>query len=784
MTFEPRNDSVRAGQIARFTAHASGDPAPRVRWQERSGPGDAWQRVRGATATTYSFRTSRSENGSQYRAVFTNTVSSATTKVATLKVQPASTAPVNPKPPAVAPAITGQPSSETIASGSTATFSAAASGNPTPAVQWQVSSNNRASWSVVAGATSPSYSFTASSSESGFQYRAVFTNSVSSATTDAATLTVSLASTTNVNIPQAAPFTGSTTTTDSSSFTQQLQPIGQNGVSVTYVTTVSNANLTVSRSGLVSTVDGPLAANSYTVSGSDSTALGDAGTWTYTLTVNGVNISQAAPFSDTTTTTVSSTFTQQLQPIGQNGAAVTYVTAVPNANLTVSSSGLVSTVGGPLVANDYTVSGSDSTALGDAGTWSYTLTVTAGVAPTITSQPSSETVASGTTANFSAAASGSPTPTVQWQVSSNAGSTWTNVSGATSPSYSFTASSSENSNEYQAVFTNAVSSATTNTATLTVDFAPAITAQPSDETVVSGSTATFSAAASGNPTPTVQWQVSSNAGSTWTNVSGATSPSYSFTASSSENGDQFRAVFTNSVSSATTNVALLTVNSASTTSTNWSGYAATGATFTSVSGDWTVPAVTCLSDEATYSSTWIGIDGYLPTSSTVEQDGTESDCLDGSPSYDAWYEMYGDSAVSGGDEVPISHPISPGDAMTASVSVAGGTWTLAISDTTKGWNFSINIASPSPAPAQSSAEWIVERPEVCSPHCSLTPLADFGAVSFTNATATGNGVNGPITAFSESAIEMVSGPGSSTPLAMPGPLDPTGEDFTDTWEAS
>jgi Zn-finger domain-containing protein len=62
--------------------------------------------------------------------------------------------------------------------------------------------------------------------------------------------------------------------------------------------------------------------------------------------------------------------------------------------------------------------------------------------------------------------SGNPTPTVQWQVSTDNGSTWNNVSGATSTTYSFTAQSSDNGKQYHAVFTNFRRSAATNSATL------------------------------------------------------------------------------------------------------------------------------------------------------------------------------------------------------------------------------------------------------------------------------------------------------------------------------
>ena len=144
-------------------------------------------------------------------------------------------------------------------------------------------------------------------------------------------------------------------------------------------------------------------------------------------------------------------------------------------------------------------------------------------------------------------------------------------------------------------------------------------------------------------------------------------------------------MFTNGAGTVATNPASLVVAAGS---TNWSGYAALDPSFRSVTASWRVPAVTCPGTATTYSSQWIGIDGAENGDNTVEQDGTESDCLGGVPTYDAWYEMYGDPAVNNGDEVELSPSIdhvSPGDAMTASVSLTGSTWTLAISDTTAGW---------------------------------------------------------------------------------------------------
>ncbi|MFM7869292.1 MAG: beta strand repeat-containing protein, partial [Planctomycetaceae bacterium] len=188
---------------------------------------------------------------------------------------------------------------------------------------------------------------------------------------------------------------------------------------------------------------------------------------------------------------------------------------------------------------------------------------TAGTAPSITQNPSSQTVVAGNTATLTASASGSPSPTVQWQVSTNSGTSWSDISGATSTTLSFTAAAGDNGNQYRAVFTNTAGSATSTAATLTVQYAPTVTTQPTSQTVLSGATVTFTAAASGNPTPTVKWQ--SNSGSGWSDIAGATSVTYSFTVAAGDNGVQYRAVFTNGIGSdATTNTATLSVPSLST----------------------------------------------------------------------------------------------------------------------------------------------------------------------------------------------------------------------------
>jgi hypothetical protein len=105
-----------------------------------------------------------------------------------------------------------------------------------------------------------------------------------------------------------------------------------------------------------------------------------------------------------------------------------------------------------------------------------TLTVEAPSAPSVSKQPASQTVTEGQSATFDAEAAGAPTPTVQWQVSTDGGAAWSAVPGATAEALKVPSTTlAENGYQYRAVFSNTdpVTKVTTevasNAATLTVN---------------------------------------------------------------------------------------------------------------------------------------------------------------------------------------------------------------------------------------------------------------------------------------------------------------------------
>ncbi len=182
-------------------------------------------------------------------------------------------------------------------------------------------------------------------------------------------------------------------------------------------------------------------------------------------------------------------------------------------------------------------------------------------APRVTKQPVSVTVEEGQTATFEATASGTPAPTVRWEVSTNGGGTWSTVAGATTDQLTIaSAKTSESGYELRAVFTNVAGTATSRAATLTVQLSPAITKQPASVIVEEGKNATFEATASGFPAPTVQWEYSTDGGTTWRNVAHGTTDQLTVAAvRTTESGTEYRADFRSTAGAAVSEVATLTV---------------------------------------------------------------------------------------------------------------------------------------------------------------------------------------------------------------------------------
>jgi alpha-tubulin suppressor-like RCC1 family protein len=360
---QPVSKTVSVGKTVTFEASASGKPTPTEQWEVSSNSDGSWSPIAGATATKYTIASvSGSENSYQFRATFKNIAGEATSSAATLTVN-------------TPPVVTKQPASTTVEEGQNAIFEASASGLPAPTVQWQTSVNGGSTWSNISGATAERLTITSpTTSLSGHQYRAVFTNSLGKGTTEAATLTV-----------------------------QKMPAVTKQPSSIT-VDDGHNASFEATASGF------PAPSVQWEVS-SDG-----GGSW------NAIE-----------------------------GASSTKYTLEP----------------AHFAEAGYEFRATFTNAAGFARTNAATLTVES--PPVVTLDALSRTVRVGEPFQFEASASGSPPPTVQWEVSTNGGISWSAVAGATSEMFSVEeAQLSENGAKYRATFTNAAGKATSNAATLTV----------------------------------------------------------------------------------------------------------------------------------------------------------------------------------------------------------------------------------------------------------------------------------------------------------------------------
>ena len=534
ITTQPSSMTISSGQSATFSVATTGSTPMTYQWSMNG------TQISGATFSSYTTPAeTASANSSQFKVTVSNSAGSATSTTAILTVNAPAV------PPAVAPAITTQPSSITITAGQTATFSVAVTGTSPMAYLWYKNGT------AINGATSSTYATPAeTTSDNNAQFDVVVSNTAGTATSNAATLTVNAAVTAPAITTQ--PSSQTVTAGQTATFT-----VGATGTSpMTYQWSKNGAAISGATSSTYTTPAETTGDNNAKFTAVVTNSAGSATSNAATLTVNAAVTAPAIttqPSSQTVTVGQTATFTVACDrhladdlsmEQERSGHQRRYVVHLHHARrrphrTTMRSSTVV-------VTNSAGVATSNAA----------TLTVNAAVtAPAITTQPSSQTVTAGQTATFTVAATGTSPMTYQW--SKNGAP----ISGATSSTYTTPAeTTSDNNAQFDVVVSNTAGSATSNAATLTVNAAvtaPAITTQPSSQTVTAGQTATFTVAATGTSPMTYQWSKNGAA------ISGATSSTYTTPAeTTSDNSAKFTAVVTNSAGSATSNAATLTVNAA------------------------------------------------------------------------------------------------------------------------------------------------------------------------------------------------------------------------------
>lgn len=292
-----------------------------------------------------------------------------------------------------------------------------------------------------------------------------------------------------------------------------------------------------------------------TVTGVSTGASNQTAVLSYTVNAGSGPAITTQPTNQTTcvgsnaTFTVASTGTYQWQV--NTGAGFSNITGATSASYVVTGATVA------MSGNTYRCIVS-----GQCGaTTSSTVTLTVNTLPAVVTQPTSLAQCTGTAASFSVGASGTAL-TYQWQVSTDGGTTYTDLTGANAATYAIASTVlSQNNNRYRCVVSGACTpAATSSAATLTLSAAPTITSNPVAAASICefGSTSFAVAATTPIGTLSYQWQASLNGGTTWASVAGATAATFNQTnVPAAQNGYLYRAAVTTSCGTIySTNVAL------------------------------------------------------------------------------------------------------------------------------------------------------------------------------------------------------------------------------------
>ena len=214
-------------------------------------------------------------------------------------------------------------------------------------------------------------------------------------------------------------------------------------------------------------------------------------------------------------------------------------------------------------------------------------------------------------------------------------------------------------------------------------------------------------------------------------------------------------------------------------SQNWDGYvtysSSSGTDFNKVKATWIQPVVRCEVAQA-WTVFWVGLDGWY--NDTVEQGGSSAYCSSAgtTPQYTIWWEMFPTNSIQ------TVLTVNPGDHISASVtySMTSSRFHIYVADTTTKQSFSRNeLCATDLVCERSSADFITE--DVGSyPSGTYFPLADYGTMSYNNASATNtSGKSGSISSgpwLNAAVTER----GAIT-YARVSPLRNRGASFSTTW---
>ncbi len=535
ITAHPVDQTECAGSNASFAVTATASVGSiTYLWQVSTDNGDTWSDLGGQTSATLTLTgVANAQNNNLYRAlVSTGACTGIASNSGKLTVEGALT-------------VSTQPANTSACVGNAATINAIISnaGAGTISYQWEV--NSGSGWSSVSGAaydgmTSNTLAINDLTGKNGFQYRLVATTSECSVTTNAATLSVSGPLTWTLNPSGQTRCSGST-----AAFVATAVNAGAGAV--TYKWQVSDDNLTwtdltdnavymgsTSNTLMLSNVAG--LGGKYYRALATTVGCTDLPSAAAQLVVQGpVDIvtdptdlttcsGSTASFTGTATNAGAGTILYQWQISTDGGTTwANIANSGVYSNATTATLNISNTAG--LTGMKYRLGAKSSQCSFD---WSNAATLTIEGPLSFTQHPGNLTACAGNPATLSAtsANAGSGTVVYQWQVSTDAGATWSDISndatyaGVTSPNLTIQVATALAGYRYRVNITTATCTTvvSSNSASLTVQGPITFTTQPTEQTVCSPSSASFIATATmTGGSLTYRWQTFD--GTNWVNLS-------------------------------------------------------------------------------------------------------------------------------------------------------------------------------------------------------------------------------------------------------------------------
>jgi len=566
--------SVTTGQSVQLAVSAQGTQPFTYQWRKN---GTA---ISTATGATYSLAAVSTADAGSYSVAISNSAGSTVSDNATLTVTAAAL---------IAPSITTQPTSRTVTSGQSTTFSVAASGSATLAYQWNKNGT------AISGATNANFTIAAVTSADAASYTVVVTNSAGSATSNAASLTVNAA----LIAPSITTQPTSRTVTAGQSTSFSVAASGSATLAYRWKkngTTISGATRATFTIAAVTSAD----AASYTVvvTNSAGSATSNAASLTVTAaavapsittqpTSLSVNAGQPASFSAAASGTATLYYQWRKNGTAISGATnSTYTIATATTTDAASYSVVVNNTAGSVTSNSATLTVNAAPSLVQL----TPQTVSArgqnspieGIAQLVDGNTATKWLdfsattwvkvvfASPTVLQDYSLTSANDVPTrdpASWTLSgSNDGTTWTVIESRTSQSWAsrfltrdFVLAKPSTAFTQFRFDLVAASGSITQLAELEMyglvqPYAPTIITQPASLALKTGQSASFSVTATGSGTLAYQWRKNG------TVISGATSASYTISGATSADAASYSVVVSNSAGSVTSSSATLMVN--------------------------------------------------------------------------------------------------------------------------------------------------------------------------------------------------------------------------------